>query len=243
MLFPASLLALAATLFATSSLGAPQLERRTSPGVSTNQTLINELELAPTGRDRIDLLPNDLDFVYDFNLPPTQQFNSTGKGGSTIAANRKTFPALIGTGSSMTVGFMHPCGMNTPHTHPRGTELNIVVQGALTTAMVLENGVRAVMTNTTLYQMTVFPQGALHMEFNPLCTPTVFIAGFNNEDAGTQQTLDAFVKLPTNVIEAAFGGEQTLPGADIDKFKTMIPANIALGVEECLARCNIPKNK
>lgn len=80
MLFPASLLALAATLFATSSLGAPQLERRTSPGVSTNQTLINELELAPTGRDRIDLLPNDLDFVYDFNLPPTQQFNSTGKG-------------------------------------------------------------------------------------------------------------------------------------------------------------------
>jgi hypothetical protein len=232
-------------LLASTALAAPKApyEKRTLPTTSTNQQTINSLLLAATGRDRIALLPNDNDFIYDFANPPTQLYNSSGKGGFTIAANRKTMPSLIGTGSSMSVGFLGPCGFNTPHTHPRGTELNIVVQGSLMTTMILENEARAVSNPTNLYQMAVFPQGALHQEFNPGCEPTVFVAAFNNEDAGTLQTMNAFFELPDDVIQASFGGDVIISGQDVDLVRGMIPMNVAKGVEECLTKCNIPKRK
>lgn len=231
---------LATLLLASSALCAPSV-KRTSSTTSANEDLIAKLLLAPTGRDRIELLPNDNDFTYDFNAPPTELGIAKGLAGHTVNANRKTMPSLIGTGSSMTVGFLSPCGMNTPHTHPRGTELNIVVEGSLVTTMILENGVRAVQNNVTKYQMNVFPQGALHMEFNPDCTDAVFVAGFNNEDAGTQQTMDAFMKLNSDVITAAIGGEIMIDGRDIDQVKGLVPANVALGVEECLQKCGLTK--
>ena len=246
-----------AALVATG-LAVPAVERRTLPTTSENQDLINKLILAPTALERIELLPNDTDFAYDFLNPPTPKANTTGLGtlktsplssiqltkligGHTTIANRATCPGLIGTGSSMTVGFLGPCGMNTPHTHPRGTELNIVVQGSLMTTMIGENGARAVSNYNTLYQMSIFPQGALHMEFNPNCTPAVFVAAFNNEDAGTQQTADAFFKLSDDVITAALGGDVMVDGRDVDQVKGMIPANVAKGVEECLTTCGLKK--
>jgi hypothetical protein len=50
--------------------------------------------------DRFALLPNNDDFVFDFN----KKQEGAGKGGMLIAANRKTFPALVGTGSGMAFG-------------------------------------------------------------------------------------------------------------------------------------------
>lgn len=50
--------------------------------------------------DRFSLLPNDDDFVFDFN----QEQADPGNGGQLIAANRKTFPALVGTNSGMAFG-------------------------------------------------------------------------------------------------------------------------------------------
>lgn len=49
---------------------------------------------------RFALLPNNDDFVFDFN----KKQEGAGKGGMLIAANRKTFPALVGTGSGMAFG-------------------------------------------------------------------------------------------------------------------------------------------
>jgi hypothetical protein len=50
--------------------------------------------------DRFFLLPEDKDFVFDFNKPQA----NPGKGGEIVAANRKTFPALVSTGSGIAVG-------------------------------------------------------------------------------------------------------------------------------------------
>ena len=50
--------------------------------------------------DRFALLPKNENFVFDFN----QEQANPGKGGQLIAANRKTFPALVGTGGGMAVG-------------------------------------------------------------------------------------------------------------------------------------------
>jgi hypothetical protein len=89
-----------------------------NPSNAGNAQLIQSLEQAATAVDRLKLLPNDSDHLYDFNNPPTQDAVTTGSGGHTVKADRKDFPALIGTGVSMTVGFIGPCGFNTPHVRP-----------------------------------------------------------------------------------------------------------------------------
>lgn len=200
--------------------------------------LISSLILAPDAVDRIALL-SDADFVFDFNTATTGIVQ--GNGGHTVKADRKGFPALIGTGASMTLGFLGPCGFNTPHVHNRATELNIVVQGRLQASSTLENGARHISQDLSLYQMTVFPQGATHTEWNPDCTPAVFVAAFPSEDPGVQQIAQTFFGFEDDVITAALGGDITVAGEDLDSFKGLIPANVALGVESCLAKCNIKK--
>ena len=175
---------LTAGLLATVANSAPHIFRRAeaeSNSTANNIDLIHNLELAPTAVDRFDLL-QDSDFVYDFLAPPPGDAVTTGKGGHTVKADRKLMPALIGTGVSMTVGFIGPCGFNTPHTHPRASEINIIVEGRLATLFVPENGVDPIGPQTLdAFQMTVFPQGSTHMEWNPDCKPATFVAGFNSE--------------------------------------------------------------
>lgn len=212
-----------------------------SSGSSTsanNIQLIQALELAPTAVDRIALL-SDADFKYDFNNPPSSAV-TTGKGGHTVRSDRKTFPALIGTGVSMTVGFIGPCGFNTPHVHPRSSEINIIVEGRLGTEFIAENGADPIQNTLEKFQMTVFPQGALHTEFNPDCTDAVFVAGFASEDPGVEQAAQTLFNLDPELVKADLGVE-AINGQDIEQFKNTIPANVALGVETCLKKCSISK--
>lgn len=101
----------------------------TSPAPAVDTLLTQKLFLADTAADRFKLLPVDSQFVFNFNKVK----GAGGKGGDLFAANRKTFPALVGTNSGMAVGFLGPCGFNTPHVHPRATELQIVVDGRVVT--------------------------------------------------------------------------------------------------------------
>ncbi|KAH8821559.1 RmlC-like cupin domain-containing protein, partial [Xylogone sp. PMI_703] len=213
------------------------------PPANTGLSLTQQLFIADTAADRFALLPDDEQFVFKFNNPSL--LGKGGDGGDLVAANRKTFPALVGSGSGMAVGFLGPCGFNTPHVHPRGTELQIVVEGRIVTEMLPENGVfndndatkgrRVIKNLLNPFDMTPFYQGSVHTQFNPDCTPTTFVASFNNEDFGTGQVPDELFAFDADVVSAAFG--QAIDGADVEKFKSMIPTSIALGVESCLAQC------
>ncbi|KAL2877918.1 hypothetical protein SGCOL_006868 [Colletotrichum sp. CLE4] len=223
---------------------SPRAETTTAAAAAPTLSLTQQLFLADTAADRFKLLPDDKQFIFDFNQP--QQ--NPGKGGELVAANRKTFPALVGTGAGMAVGRVGPCGMNTLHVHPRSAELQIVVQGRLITEMTPENGVvlaadgktrRAIRTELGPFQMTPFYQGSLHTQFNPDCGDAVFVASFAAEDFGTGQVADSAFALTDDVIAATFG--QSIAGADIDRVRKAIPASIALGVDECLKKCNIQK--
>lgn len=166
-------------VMATGVLAAPFNE----PEKQVNTlSLQQQLELAGTAVDRLKLIPNDKDFVFDFNTTTLDGAITQGKGGYTVKADRDTFPALIGSGGSMTLGFLGPCGFNTPHVHPRAAELNIVVQGRLLGSVTAENGARHMEHELKRFSMTVFPQGALHTEWNPDCEPAVFVAAFPDED-------------------------------------------------------------
>ncbi|CAM1508981.1 Fc.00g027200.m01.CDS01 [Cosmosporella sp. VM-42] len=209
---------------------------------SGDMDLISKLMTAPTQSERVSLLSEPGDYIFDFNdsgAPASSE--ARGNGGFSVSAHAKTFPALIGNGAAMTLGFLGPCGMNTAHVHNRATELNVVVKGRLVTNFVIENGARPIENTLSLYQMAVFPQGAIHQEFNPDCDDTVFVAGFPDADPGVSQIAQNFFNLRGDVISATLGGLQTLDGKDIESFREMIPKNIALGIDACLNKCGIQR--
>lgn len=227
----------AAILAFTSTAAAGPIQARDG-GLSLTQKLF----LADSAADRFALLPNDKDFIFDFNKPQ----DNPGKGGEIVGSNRKNFPALVSTGASMAVGRVGPCGLNTFHVHPRSVELQIVTEGRLITEMVPENGVndkdgkrRVIRTELKPYMMTPFYQGSVHTQFNPDCGNATFVAAFANEEAGTGQIADETFAFSDDLISAAFGG--IFDGAEIDKIRAAIPKSIARGVDECLAKCHIPR--
>lgn len=97
--------------------------------------------------------------------------------GFAVPANSANFPALLTGNGAMTVGVLGPwyvtisahfyftyvlrtnkSGANSPHTHPRATELQIVVQGGpIYTEFIMENGARTVKNTVPLGSATIFP--------------------------------------------------------------------------------------
>ena len=144
-------------------------------------TLYQQLVLAPNAVERQALL-KDEDMIFKFDDPLRKVGVAAGEGGEIVRADHATFPALVGQGGALAIGFLGPCGFNTPHVHPRAAELNLVIEGHLFANVVNENEARFINHTLGKYEMTVFPQGAVHTEFNPDCTPSVFVAAFPNED-------------------------------------------------------------
>lgn len=166
------------------------------------------------------------------------------KGGAAKAANIETFPILTGLGISTTLGFLEPCGINTPHVHPRATEFLTLVEGAnLKFGYVLENGLVKAGQNPEIagtlnkFEGTVFPQGSIHFQFNDNCDKATFVAALNSEDPGTSQVAQNFFALNANVIDATLGLPNTINGENIEQFRKAIPANLAQDIDVCLARC------
>lgn len=173
-----SILALAA-LLASTITGAPT--QSSVPPTTPGLTLFQQLVLAPSAVERSKLLKDD-DYVFQFNDPARTTGVAKGLGGNVTRADADTFPALVGQGGAMAIGFLGPCGFNTPHVHPRAAELNLVIQGSLQSETIFENGARFIRHHLPKFAMTVFPMGAVHTEFNPECTDSIFVAGFTSEE-------------------------------------------------------------
>ena len=67
--------------------------------------------------------------------------------------------------------------MNSPHTHPRATEINFSINTTLRGGVLVENGARFAEIDIRPGTATVFPQGAIHFEMNPSCEDAMFVAG------------------------------------------------------------------
>jgi hypothetical protein len=190
-----------------------------------------------------DALRQQLVFDFSTAKPAAGEF-----GGAKAAATVANFPWLTESDLSTTVAFVGPCGINTPHVHPRGNEFLTVVNNTLEFGMILENGLVAAdkgtgeLTGTlNAFQGTMFPKGAVHFQFNPTCDTTAFVAVLSDPDAGTNQIAQAFFGLDEDVVEATLGFVQPIDGKFIEELRGKIPISLAKGVEECLAKCKIPK--
>ncbi|ORY62914.1 RmlC-like cupin domain-containing protein [Pseudomassariella vexata] len=247
--------------FCSAASAAPAIESNTYAAASATSTAaaaptanLAALGLSKTAQiflsdTRVDAINNVLtkneDFVFKFLDKAT---GGPGEGGEIIAANRKTFPALTGTGIGAALGKLGPCGFNTPHVHPRATELLFQIEGKVVSSMFPENAVnkadgtpREILNTINPFESTVYFQGSVHSQFNPDCTNSTFFAAQSAEDFGTGQVAQELFGTSDAAVAAVFGN--VIDGADVDKLRGSISVNVALGVEECLKKCGIPKRK
>lgn len=188
-------------------------------------------------------------YINNTVTPPT--------GGSIVLSTVNNFPALGATGLASAVGFVNPCGLNTPHWHPRANEILTVVQGELVGALILEDdsgagnvvgakppviGAQA-QINTTLsnYTSMLFPKGLVHWQFNPNCEPAVFVAGFDSPDPGRAEAARGFFSgEPDEVLQASTGYSDFLTPAQIKGLRPTLTSSFTSIVESCAKKCGIP---
>ena len=159
-----------ATLTAYFSLVAaipniPELLKRQIPNYPDNGTLVNppnktaltrpnpsytadqlsQVKLAYTAVERLALInsfgnPNDY-FKFDLTPDGSHSNAANGLGGQGYLAHVGNYPVLMGTGISVAIGYLNPCGLDSMHIHNRATEMVTLVSGvSLKTGFVLEDG-------------------------------------------------------------------------------------------------------
>lgn len=216
------------------------------PNPSPTSGVVAELLTADSTVSRFkdlqkEIAAGDASLKFDFN-PAANPGVKPGEGGQVDLANRANFPILTDLGISAAGIFFNPCGLNTPHVHPRASEfLTLVTDNNLLTGFVLENGLTSEFNTTlTKFQGTVFPIGSIHFQQNLDCTPAVAIAGLNHEDPGASSIAQNFiVNLDGDIVDATLGFPKQIDGSNFAQFKANIPAPLVNGIEECLVRCHI----
>lgn len=202
------------------------------------------LKAADTAVQRNQILASkgNSSFMFDFAKPPPAAVISTPPG-KLISANPATAPFLVGVDFSMAIVEVGPCGLVLPHLHPRNEEFILVTEGEFVTQFIAESGAALVTNDLKKWGSTLFPRGSIHLEYNPTCQPSTFVASFNGADAGISFIAANFFSLEEQLVIADLGGETIVSGKDLETIKHAIPAGIAVGVQECMTKCGIHPNK
>lgn len=123
----------------------PKATNLTRPNPTYTQEQLNQIKLAYTATERLSLIrsfgdPND---YFKFDLTPNGSLSNAanGLGGQAYLAEVGGYPVLMGTGLSVAIGYLNPCGLDSIHLHNRATEMVTLVKGvSLKTGFVLEDG-------------------------------------------------------------------------------------------------------
>ncbi|KAL9618781.1 MAG: hypothetical protein Q9160_006575 [Pyrenula sp. 1 TL-2023] len=199
--------------------------------VDRNPSLVSKLRMANTALDRLNLLPRDSDWLFDF----TQQDKYTFTPGGVVNANAATFPATVGHGMTMAMLNLGACSMLPPHFHPRASNYVVAVAGKTQTYMIMENGARTVTETLTPGKMTIFPAASVHTMQNVGCENAQLVSALNFDDAGTHNIANALFGLPSEIVGpvVGMGVNETAVQASVPKVGT----GSNPGSAECLKRC------
>lgn len=132
-------------------------------------------------------------------------------------------PGLNTLGISMVRLDYAPLGLNPPHTHPRATEILVVIEGTLLVGFIT--------TNNTLFSTTlekgdvfVFPKALVHFQLNIGHVNAVAIAALSSQNPGTQQVartlFGASPPVDVTVLAKAFMIDDKLVRLLQNKFKS-----------------------
>ncbi|KAK8545497.1 hypothetical protein V6N13_066775 [Hibiscus sabdariffa] len=123
------------------------------------------------------------DFFFPGLNKPGNTSNPLGLNVTVVDVDK--IPGLNTLGISLARLDFEPYGLNPPHTHPRGTEILVVVQGTLYVGFVTSNPDNRLFTKI-LYpgDVFVFPIGLIHFQFNTGKTEAVAFSGLSSQNAG-----------------------------------------------------------
>ncbi|KAL7003054.1 hypothetical protein U1Q18_004212 [Sarracenia purpurea var. burkii] len=164
--------------------------------VFVNGKLCNDPELATAD-----------DFFFSGLLTPRNTSNPLGS--NVTAVNVVQIPGLNTLGISLARIDYAPYGLNPPHTHPRATEILVVLEGSLYVGFVTSNPDNRLLTKV-LYpgDVFVFPVGLIHFQFNVGKTNAVAIAALSSQNPGVITIANAVFgsnpKISTDVLTKAF---------------------------------------
>ncbi|CAJ2669604.1 unnamed protein product [Trifolium pratense] len=110
-----------------------------------------------------------------------------------------------------------PKGLNPPHTHPRGTEILIVLEGTLYVGFVTSNQGNTNRLFTKVLNkgdVFVFPIGLIHFQLNVGYGNAVAIAGLSSQNAGVITIANALFKsnptISDEVLTKAFQVDKSI---------------------------------
>ncbi|XP_017976678.1 PREDICTED: germin-like protein subfamily 1 member 16 isoform X2 [Theobroma cacao] len=113
--------------------------------------------------------------------------NTSNPVGSTVTpVNVAQIPGLNTLGISLVrIDYAPNDGLNPPHTHPRATEILVVLEGTLYVGFVTSNPDNRLITKI-LYpgDVFVFPIGLIHFQFNVGKTNAVAFAALSSQNPG-----------------------------------------------------------
>lgn len=168
-----------------------------------------------------------------------------GQGGHASSANLETFPYLVKSGVTMTLGQLGPCGVFLPHVHPRANEFFVVTEGEVDFGTKLELGLFKDLSpnpeiggKLTKNKGTLFPMGSIHYQVNnsPDCKPATIYATLTSEDAGSTPAL--MDPLPEGVTVGE-GMRKRVDAGSFESIRAVTPLHIAKVIDECIARCHV----
>ncbi|KAJ4721158.1 Germin-like protein 1 [Melia azedarach] len=124
------------------------------------------------------------DFFFCGLDQPGDTRNRLGFNVTTV--NVEQIPGLNTLGISAVRIDYAPYGQNPPHTHPRATEILVVLEGTLYVGFVTSNQLNNTLFSKVLNKgdVFVFPIGLIHFQFNVGKTHAVAIAGLSSQNPG-----------------------------------------------------------
>ncbi|XP_017976680.1 PREDICTED: germin-like protein subfamily 1 member 7 [Theobroma cacao] len=122
-------------------------------------------------------------FFSGLNMPG----NTSNQLGSKVTlVNVEQIPGLNTLGISLArIDYAPYGGLNPPHTHPRASEILVVMEGTLYVGFVTSNPNNHLITKV-LYpgDVFVFPVGLIHFQFNIGKTNAIAFAGLSSQNPG-----------------------------------------------------------
>ncbi|KAL0912330.1 hypothetical protein M5K25_018294 [Dendrobium thyrsiflorum] len=123
----------------------------------------------------------------DFFFPGLNYPRNTANqlGLNVTAVSVLNLPGLNTLGISIARIDFAPYGLNPPHTHPRATEILVVLEGTLSVGFVTSNPDNKLIAKV-LYKgdVFVFPQGLIHFQFNAGHESAVALSGLSSQNPG-----------------------------------------------------------
>ncbi|KAJ9128974.1 hypothetical protein P3X46_034260 [Hevea brasiliensis] len=115
--------------------------------------------------------------------------NTSNQVGSNVTLlNVDKIPGLNTLGISLArIDFAPYGGLNPPHTHPRATEILIVLEGTLYVGFVTSNPNRLITKVLNAGDVLVFPIRLIHFQFNVGKTNAVAIAALSSQNQESSQ--------------------------------------------------------